>query len=172
MWSEDVFREDSQINIELSGHRHNYVAEIMRTFSIGAPSERLRRLHESEVSHLGAALSAVKPGHTYSDVANAFYRTIEERGFKKGVTLRLRNWHRLDETYGEPRGWRCDEVEAEHDFPSDAGYWIDDDFGYVISETFASPRLAPKYRPKRRQGFSSYDRELLSFFEKTTVGFI
>src|SRR5690606_4149966 len=31
LWSEDVFRPDSQINIELSGNRYGYMAAIMRT---------------------------------------------------------------------------------------------------------------------------------------------
>ncbi|WP_453965028.1 M24 family metallopeptidase [Bradyrhizobium elkanii] len=53
--------QGSQINIELSGHRHNYVVPIMRTFSIGVPSDRLRRFHEAEVSAMDAALNAARP---------------------------------------------------------------------------------------------------------------
>lgn len=45
-WSEDVFRQGSQINLELGGVRHGYVSALMRTFSIGKPSDRLRRVHE------------------------------------------------------------------------------------------------------------------------------
>src|SRR5207249_4018050 len=83
LWSEDVFRDGSQINMEVSGNRHNYMAALMRTFSIGAPSDHLRRIHEAELAGLEAALSVIRPGRTCSDVANAFYRTIEKQGFTK-----------------------------------------------------------------------------------------
>ncbi|TIU31029.1 MAG: aminopeptidase P family protein, partial [Mesorhizobium sp.] len=74
-WTGDVFRDGSQINLELGGTRHGYSAGLMRTFSIGAPSERLRRIHEAQVEGLEAALAAVRPGSTCSEVANAFYKT-------------------------------------------------------------------------------------------------
>ncbi|RWX59860.1 Xaa-Pro peptidase family protein, partial [Mesorhizobium sp. M2A.F.Ca.ET.039.01.1.1] len=61
-WSEDVFRDGSQINLELGGVRYGYCAGIMRTFSIGAPSDRLRRIHDAEVAGLGAALETIRPG--------------------------------------------------------------------------------------------------------------
>lgn len=42
LWSEVVFRNGMQVNMEVSGNRYNYDAAIMRTFSIGAPSDQLR----------------------------------------------------------------------------------------------------------------------------------
>ncbi|WP_245266072.1 M24 family metallopeptidase [Mesorhizobium sp. L103C119B0] len=82
-WSEDVFRQGSQINLEISGVRHGYTAPISRTFSIGRSSERLRRVHEAQVAGLEAALSTIRAGRTCSDVAEAAYRAIERLGFKK-----------------------------------------------------------------------------------------
>jgi Xaa-Pro aminopeptidase len=135
-WSEDVFRNGSQINVELGGMRHGYVAPIMRTFSIGTPSDRLRRIHEAEVAGMEAALSTVRPGATCSDVAAAFNRTIEDLGFKKesrcGYPIGI-DW--LEPTASIQEG-DMTELKPNMAFHLMLGNWIDEDFGYVISETF------------------------------------
>ncbi|WP_339073441.1 M24 family metallopeptidase [Sinorhizobium meliloti] len=82
-WSEDVFHEGSQINIELGGVRHGYAVGLMRTFSIGDPSDRLQRVHDAHIAGMDAALETIRPGNTCSDVANAFYRVYESLSFKK-----------------------------------------------------------------------------------------
>ncbi|MCK1481386.1 M24 family metallopeptidase [Bradyrhizobium sp. 193] len=135
-WSEDVFRDGSQINLELGGVRHGYVAAIMRTFSIGTPSGRLRRLHDAEVAGLEVALNTVRPGATCSDVANAFYRTIEKQGFEKDS----RCGYAIGIDWGEPSASLKDgdmtELKPNMTFHLMLGNWIDEDFGYVVSETF------------------------------------
>lgn len=135
-WSEDVFRHGSQINLELGGKRHGYCAGIMRTFSIGAAPDRLRRLHEAEVAGLESALNTVRPGSTCSDVANAFYRTIEKLGFKKesrcGYAIGI-NW--LEPT-ASLRNADMTELKPNMTFHLMLGNWIDEEFGYVLSETF------------------------------------
>lgn len=135
-WSEDVFRNGSQINLELGGKRHGYCVGIMRTFSIGAPSDRLRRVHEAEVAGLDAALSKVRPGSTCSDVANAFHRTIEKLGVKKesrcGYAIGI-NW---TEPTASLRDGDMTELRPNMTFHLMLGNWIDEEFGYVISETF------------------------------------
>lgn len=136
MWSEDMFREGSQINIELSGIRHNYVAALMRTFIIGAPSDRLRRVHEAQLAGMEAALETVRPGRTCSDVANAFYRTIENMGIKKlsrcGYSIGI-DW--VEKTASLADG-DMTELKPNMTFHLMLGNWIDEEFGYVISETF------------------------------------
>lgn len=135
-WSEDIIREGSQINIELGGVRHGYVAAIMRTFSVGAPSERLRRVHEAEVAGLEAALGTVRPGATCSDVANAFYRTIEKYGVKKST----RCGYAIGVDWTEPTAslqtGEMTELKPNMTFHLMLGNWIDEDFGYALSETF------------------------------------
>ncbi|WEX79691.1 Xaa-Pro peptidase family protein (plasmid) [Sinorhizobium numidicum] len=135
-WSEDVIREGSQINLEIAGVRHGYVSAIMRTFSVGAPCDRLRRLHDAEVSGLEAALNAVRPGATCSDVATAFYRTIERAGFQKDS----RCGYAMGIDWGEPTASLKDgdmtELKPNMTFHLMLGNWIEEDFGYVISETF------------------------------------
>ncbi|KAA3447931.1 hydrolase [Mesorhizobium sp. SARCC-RB16n] len=135
-WSEDVIHPGSQINLEVGGVRHGYVSAIMRTFSVGAPSDRLRRLHEAEVAGLEAALATVRPGSTCSDVANAFYRTIEKSGFHKDS----RCGYAIGIDWSEPTASLKDgdmtELKPNMTFHLMLGNWIEEDFGYVISETF------------------------------------
>ena len=135
-WSEDVFRDGSQINLELGGVRHGYCAGIMRTFSIGKPSDRLRRLHEAEVAGLEAALDAVRPGATCSDVANAFYHTIEKQGFKKESRCGYAHGIGWLEPTASLKVGDMTELKPNMAFHLMLGNWIDEDFGYVLSETF------------------------------------
>ncbi|MBB4233308.1 M24 family metallopeptidase [Rhizobium mongolense] len=135
-WTEDVFRQGSQANLELAGVRHSYVTPLMRTISIGTPSDRLRRVHEAEVAGLEAALAAVKPGATCSDVATAFYTTLQKHGFEKesrcGYAIGI-DW---TEPTASLRTGDLTVLKPNMTFHLMLGNWIDDDFGYVISESF------------------------------------
>ncbi|MCF6117430.1 MAG: aminopeptidase P family protein [Mesorhizobium sp.] len=135
-WSEDVFRDGSQINLEFGGVRHGYVSGLMRTFSIGKPSDRLRRVHEGEVAGLESALAAVKPGATCGDIATAFKRTLRRHGFDKetrcGYAIGI-DWMEPTASLKEDDGTV---LQTNMTFHLMLGNWIDEDFGYVISETF------------------------------------
>ncbi|MDK1378273.1 MULTISPECIES: Xaa-Pro peptidase family protein [unclassified Sinorhizobium] len=135
-WSEDVIRDGSQINLEIAGIRHGYVSAIMRTFSVGAPSDRLRRLHDAEVLGLEAAVASARPGATCSDVANAFYRTIEKSGFQKDS----RCGYDIGIDWSEPccaslQDGDMTVLKPNMTFHLMLGNWVDEDFGYIISET-------------------------------------
>lgn len=135
-WSEDAFREGSQINLEIAGVRHGYTAPISRTFSIGRPSDRLRRVHEAQVAGLEAALDTVRPGCTCSDVAQTIHRTIERLGIKKesrcGYPVGI-DW--MERTASLQEG-DMTVLKPNMTFHLHLGNWmIDEEFGYVISET-------------------------------------
>ncbi|RVC81103.1 aminopeptidase P family protein [Mesorhizobium sp. M2A.F.Ca.ET.046.02.1.1] len=133
-WSEGTIRPGSQINLEVTGVRHGYVAALMRTFSLGAPSDRLRRLHEAELAGLEAALNTVRPRVTCSDVGGAFYNTIEKLGFKKdtrcGYSIGI-NWTEPNASFDD--GDKT-ELKPNMVFHLMLGNWMEEDFGYVISE--------------------------------------
>ncbi|UPK28168.1 M24 family metallopeptidase [Bradyrhizobium sp. 195] len=136
-WSEDVFHQGSQINLEVGGVRHGYTAPISRTFSIGRPSDRLRRVHEAELAGLEAALGMVHAGCTCSDVAEAIHRTIEKLGVKKesrcGYPVGI-DW--VERTASIREG-DMTALAPNMTFHLHLGNWmIDEEFGYVISETF------------------------------------
>lgn len=135
-WSEDVFREGSQINLEIAGVRHGYTAPISRTFSIGRPSDRLRRVHEAQVAGLEAALATIRAGRTCSDVAQTIYRAIRNLGVKKesrcGYPVGI-DW--MERTASLKEG-DMTVLKPNMTFHLHLGNWtIDEDFGYVISET-------------------------------------
>lgn len=136
LWSEDVLRTGSQVNIELSGNRYGYFAAIMRTFSIGRASDRLRRLHEAELAGLEVSLATARPGRTCGDIATAFYRTIEKIGFKK----ESRCGYPIGIDWVEPTASLqvsdMTELKPNMTFHLMLGNWVDEEFGYVISETF------------------------------------
>lgn len=135
-WSDDEFRDGSQVNLEVGGVRHGYTAALMRTYIIGKPSDRLRRLHEAQVAGLQAALDTVRPGGTLSDVAKAFNRTLEKQGFKKdsrcGYPIGI-DWA---ETTASIREEDMTVLKPNMTFHLMLGNWVDEEFGYVISETF------------------------------------
>jgi Xaa-Pro aminopeptidase len=135
-WTDDVLQHGAQVNLELGGLRHGYVAPIMRTFSLGAPSERLRKVHEAELAGLEAALDAVEPGRTCGEVAEAFYRAAEAQGVKKesrcGYAVGI-NW--MEPTASlQVRDPTI--LQPNMTFHLMLGNWMEEDFGYVISETF------------------------------------
>ena len=135
-WTEDVLQPGAQVNLELSGVRHGYVAPIMRTFSLGTPNDRLRKVHEAELAGLEAALDAVEPGRTCGEVAEAFYRTAEAQGVTKesrcGYAVGI-NWTEPTASLkvGDPTI-----LQPNMTFHLMLGNWMEEDFGYVISETF------------------------------------
>ena len=135
-WSDDVFRQGSQINLELGGVRHTYTAGIMRTFSVGKPSDRLRRVHEAEMAGMEAALDRVRPGATCDDVAQAFSRVVGKLGFPKesrcGYGIGI-DWN---EAVTSLKEGDMTVLKPNMTFHLMLGNWIGEDFGYVISETF------------------------------------
>ncbi|WP_439402562.1 M24 family metallopeptidase [Bradyrhizobium sp. DASA03068] len=135
-WTEDVFQEGSQINLEFSGVRHGYTSPLMRTMSIGKPSDQIRRLHEGEVAGLEAALDAAKTGRTCSDVAAAFNATLKKHGFEKesrcGYAVGI-DW---TEPTASLKEGDMTVLKPNMTFHLMLGNWIGEDVGYVISETF------------------------------------
>lgn len=135
-WTEDVFQQGSQINLEFSGVRHGYTSPLMRTMSIGKPSDRIRRLHEGEVAGLETALAAAKTGKTCSDVAVAFNTTLKKHGFDKesrcGYAVGI-DW---TEPTASLKEGDMTVLKPNMTFHLMLGNWIDEDVGYVISETF------------------------------------
>lgn len=135
-WTEDVFQRGSQINLEFSGVRHGYTSPLMRTMSIGKPSDHIRRLHEGEVAGLESALAVAKTGNACGDVAAAFNTTLKKHGFEKesrcGYAVGI-DW--TEPTASLKQG-DVTILKPNMTFHLMLGNWIDEDIGYVISETF------------------------------------
>ncbi|WP_246515823.1 M24 family metallopeptidase [Bradyrhizobium diversitatis] len=110
------------------------MAAITRTFTIGPAPDRLRRLHEAEVAGLEAALDVPRPGNTAGDVASALYRTIEKMGLKK----ESRCGYAIGIDWPEPISLEVGnmtELKPNMTFHLMLGNWVEEEFGYVVSET-------------------------------------
>ncbi|MBR1165211.1 M24 family metallopeptidase [Bradyrhizobium elkanii] len=135
-WTEDVFQQGSQINLEFAGVRYGYTSPLMRTMSIGKPSDYILRLHEGEVAGLEAALDVAKTGQTCSDVAVAFNTALKKHGFDKesrcGYAVGI-DW---TEPTASLKEGDMTILKPNMTFHLMLGNWINEDVGYVISETF------------------------------------
>lgn len=135
-WTEEAFRAGTHVNIELGGVRHGYVCALMRTVSLGKPSDRLKRVHDAEVAGLEAALAAARPGNTAGQVADAFYAEAGKHGVEKesrcGYAIGI-NW---TEVSASLKSGDATVLEPNMTFHLMLGNWLEEDFGYVISETF------------------------------------
>ncbi|WP_436245770.1 M24 family metallopeptidase [Mesorhizobium amorphae] len=134
-WSEESLQQGSQINLEIAGVRHGYHAPICRTFSLGKPSDRLLQIHEAQLAGLEAGLSAIRGGAISGDVAQVIHSTTEKLGFKKrsraGYAIGINWW---EPTNSLKLGSRTI-LQPNMTFHLHLGSWVDEDFGYVISES-------------------------------------
>jgi Xaa-Pro dipeptidase/ectoine hydrolase len=135
-WADETFKSGTHVNIELGGVRHGYVSALMRTVSLGKPSDRLKRIHDAELAGLEAALAAARVGNTAGQVADAFYAEARKHGVEKesrcGYAIGI-NWTEVTASLksGDPTV-----LAPNMTFHLMLGNWIDEDFGYAISETF------------------------------------
>ncbi|WP_234685932.1 M24 family metallopeptidase [Bradyrhizobium monzae] len=135
-WTEDILHPASQINLEIAGVRHGYTAPICRTYSIGKPSDRLRRIHEAQLAGLEAGISTIRPGITGGDVAAAIDRALDKHGVRKesrcGYAIGI-DWREMTASFSEGD---VTVLKPNMTFHLHLGNWmIEEDFGYVISET-------------------------------------
>ncbi len=135
-WADETFKAGTHVNIELGGVRHGYTSALMRTVSLGKPSDRLKRTHKAELAGLEAALAAARVGNTAGQVADAFTAEARKHGVEKesrcGYAIGI-NWTEVTASLksGDPTV-----LEPNMTFHLMLGNWIDEDFGYAISETF------------------------------------
>ncbi|MER8467334.1 Xaa-Pro peptidase family protein [Mesorhizobium sp. M1396] len=134
-WSEDSLRKGSQVNLEIAGVRHDYHVPICRTFVLGKPSDRLQRIHEAQLAGLEAGLNAIYAGAVSGEVAKVIHSTTEKHGFKKrsraGYSIGI-NW--MEKTTSLKLGDKT-VLEPNMTFHLHLGSWVEEDFGYVLSES-------------------------------------
>lgn len=143
-WSEDVLRPGSQVNLEVGGVRHGYVSALMRTYSIGQPSDRLKQMNEAEIEAMGAALEVARPGNTCGDIAEAVTKTLAKYGLSKesrcGYPIGI-DW--MEPTASLKLG-DSTILQPNMTFHLMLGNWVDEEFGYALSETFRVTDSAPE----------------------------
>jgi Xaa-Pro dipeptidase len=70
--------------LEMSACYNRYSAPLMRTISIGEPSDQLKRMSDACIAALQAAIEQCRPGRTAGDVEGAFSSALKAAGFNVG----------------------------------------------------------------------------------------
>ncbi|MFD9667982.1 M24 family metallopeptidase [Rhodococcus sp. NPDC059968] len=71
-WTDDAYSAQQQTNFEIAAVRRRYVCPLSRTVYLGTPPKRLAEIHRGVLDGFHAALEAIRPGASCSDVARAF----------------------------------------------------------------------------------------------------
>ena len=136
-WTEQPFERNTSVNLELGGVRYGYCGAIMRTISIGKPSDRLLSLHDATVEGFDRAFEVAKPGALCEDIAAAFRPVVERAGFTKasrcGYPIGI---HWLEPTASLRDGDKT-VMQPGMTFHFMLGMWVERDFGCTFSETVA-----------------------------------
>jgi Xaa-Pro aminopeptidase len=136
-WTEDVFHTGQHVNLEVAGSRRSYCAPMSRVFSVGKPSDQLRKLHDAQLAGLNAALGMIRPGKTCDDVARTIAAELKKHGVKKesrcGYPIGI-DW--LEPTCSLMIG-DMTVLEPNMCFHLHLGNWVNEDFGVMVSQSIA-----------------------------------
>lgn len=81
-----VIREGTIILIDGGCSAEGYQSDISRTFVLGAPTDKMKRVFDIEYRAQSAALAAAGPGVPAEDVDRAARKVIEDAGYGPGYT--------------------------------------------------------------------------------------
>lgn len=137
-WSETPLREGEATTVELAGVRHRYHVPLARTVVLGPPPRRLVHCADAVSEGRDAALEALRPGATASDVHAAFNAVIN----RHGLTKESRVGYSIGIGYPPDWGERTVSLRAEDKtelapgmaFHLILGMWMDG-WGYETSES-------------------------------------
>lgn len=73
--------------VDAGARYKNYCSDFMRMASIGKPTIEQRRFFDAELDSQQAGVEAIKPGALMSEVFDACYKVLVDRGFQKHVTM-------------------------------------------------------------------------------------
>lgn len=76
-----VIEPGDSISMEITPRYEGYWTQLVRTISVGPPSEELVRMHQFHLGAIRAALPQLRPGNEIGAIAIALRRYIEEGGF-------------------------------------------------------------------------------------------
>lgn len=79
-WAGRRIEDGDVVFIEGSGNWKRYSAAMMRTWSMGKPRENVRTAADTSIAALDAAIDAIKPGVTSSEVEAACRSTVDRAG--------------------------------------------------------------------------------------------
>ncbi len=77
-----LLREGDTVVIQCNNYADGYWTDIVRTYCIGPPDERCRRMYEAVFAARQAALEAARPGARAADLYHVMHRTLDRHGFR------------------------------------------------------------------------------------------
>jgi Xaa-Pro dipeptidase len=80
-WAGRTLQKGDVIFLEHCGVIHRYSASLIRTLSVGEPSDKIKRMDEAARAGLQAAIKAIRPGVSAAEVDRACRGTIRNQGF-------------------------------------------------------------------------------------------
>jgi Xaa-Pro dipeptidase len=87
-WSSRRIDGGDVVFLEMAGSFHRYHGSLMRTVSVGKPSDGVRDKSDAVIAGLNAAIETIKPGVTSDQVDKACRGTIAKAGFGQYFTHR------------------------------------------------------------------------------------
>ena len=78
--TQDKFVEAEATIVELSGTYKRYHAPMARTVLLGKPDQKKIDTMKKTIEALNSGISAIKPGSTADDVAQAFWKILDKYG--------------------------------------------------------------------------------------------
>ncbi|MGX7877147.1 M24 family metallopeptidase [Mesorhizobium sp. ORM6] len=82
-WMDDVFAAGQQYYLQCTASRRRYESPITRIAHLGPVTPKRKHRHEGAMAGFHAAVDAMRPGKTCSDVARAFQAAIRPYGLTK-----------------------------------------------------------------------------------------
>jgi len=87
-WSGRKIEKGDVVFLEMAGSFHRYHGALMRTVSVGEPSDDVKAKSDAVIAGLNAAIETIRPGVTSDQVDKACRGTIAKAGFGRYFTHR------------------------------------------------------------------------------------
>ncbi|TFB14157.1 M24 family metallopeptidase [Filobacillus milosensis] len=156
-WSDQYFKEDNSVIIELAGCYKRYHCPLARTAHIGQPSEKLDRLAGIVAEGIDNVMSIVKPGVALEELEHEWRKSTRKYGIEKESRLGYSMGLNYPPDWGEHTASirRGDQtiLEPNMTFHFIPGIWLDY-YGLEMSESFRVTESGVEM-------FTDYPRELL-----------
>lgn len=158
-WTDEPYKPDQAVNLELAGCRNRYHSPIARTAYIGKnPPEKLVNLADITVEGLNTTLDAITPGMKCEDVELVWREHIAKKGFEKesriGYSMGLNYPPDWGEHTASLRPGDTTTLVPNMTFHMILGMWMDN-FGFECSESFRVTETGV-------ETFASFERKLFT----------
>ncbi len=157
-WTDEPYKNDQAVNLELSGCCHRYHSPLARTAYIGRnPPQKLQDLAKNVVDGLNLTLEAIKPGITCEAVELVWRQHIAKFGLEKESRIGYSTGLNYPPDWGEHtmslRPGDKTVLQPNMTFHMILGMWLDDG-GFECSEAFSITESGC-------QTFADFPRKLL-----------